>query len=297
MKIQFLNGGLANQVFQYIFYRYAELSLPGDEPWFLDDSFFFVHDVHNGYELERVFGLHPKLLSEFFDADVWEYMIREKREHNKSIPQQLLENGMEISMVAEADNVDQWNPFSGKIYRVPNDDFYPELIRMPGDIYYHGYWIRKEWLDAYREVFAKELSFPEIDAADARNCGYLEQILGCTSVSIHIRRGDYVKEQLAWAESAFRQMIESVLRQVPEAVLFVFSDDPAWCREHREALGFDLPHETVIVEGNQGPEAFRDLQLMTSCEGMCLSNSAFCYLAALLNTRKSFVINPTRRQI
>lgn len=30
MKIQFLNGGLANQAFQYIFARYYELSHPGD---------------------------------------------------------------------------------------------------------------------------------------------------------------------------------------------------------------------------------------------------------------------------
>ena len=62
MKIQFLNGGLANQVFQYIFVRYAELSHPGCAPWFIDDSFFFVNNVHNGYELERVFNINANLL-------------------------------------------------------------------------------------------------------------------------------------------------------------------------------------------------------------------------------------------
>ncbi len=244
-----------------------------------------------------MFGLQPRLLSTFFEADVWEYMIGEKRDHGKSIPQQLLENGMEISMVAEADNVDHWNPFSGKIWRVPNDDFYPELIRAPGDVYYHGYWIRKEWMEAYRDVFDKELSFPEIESTDALNTGYMERIMNSRSVSLHIRRGDYVKEGLAWDVTAFRQMIETVLLQMPDAVLFVFSDDPGWCREQSEALGLNLAHETVIVEGNQGKNAFRDLQLMSSCEGMCLSNSAFCYLAALLNKRRSLVINPTRRKL
>ena len=39
MKIQFLNGGLANQAFQYIFARHYELSHPG-EIMYLDDSYF-----------------------------------------------------------------------------------------------------------------------------------------------------------------------------------------------------------------------------------------------------------------
>ena len=41
MKIVFLNGGFANQIFQYIFYRYAQIKAPGEE-WYLDDSFLFI---------------------------------------------------------------------------------------------------------------------------------------------------------------------------------------------------------------------------------------------------------------
>ncbi|MCI9144363.1 MAG: alpha-1,2-fucosyltransferase, partial [Lachnospiraceae bacterium] len=51
MKIQFLNGGLANQAFQYIFTRVYELSHPG-EVIYMDDSYFALNTVHNGYELE-----------------------------------------------------------------------------------------------------------------------------------------------------------------------------------------------------------------------------------------------------
>ena len=57
MRIQYFNGGLANQVFQYIFYRYGQLTTGHPEEWFLDDSFFFFKHQHNGYELEKVFGL------------------------------------------------------------------------------------------------------------------------------------------------------------------------------------------------------------------------------------------------
>lgn len=79
MKIQYLNGGLANQVFQYIFVRFAELYNPQNEPWFIDDSFFFLNNVHNGYELEKVFGIQANLLSRHFDSDVWAEFIKNKK--------------------------------------------------------------------------------------------------------------------------------------------------------------------------------------------------------------------------
>ena len=47
MKIQFLNGGLANQAFQYIFAKYYELSHPGDA-MYMDDTYFALNTVHNG---------------------------------------------------------------------------------------------------------------------------------------------------------------------------------------------------------------------------------------------------------
>ena len=91
-KIQFLNGGLANQAFQYIFARYYELSHPGGV-MYMDDSYFALNTVHNGYELEKVFGIKPHMLSEVFDQEMWQYIL-EERKNGKSIPQILLIMGM-----------------------------------------------------------------------------------------------------------------------------------------------------------------------------------------------------------
>ena len=77
MRIQFLNGGLANQTFQYIFARYYELAK--GEPMYLDDSYFALHTVHNGYELEKVFGIKPHMLSDCFDEEVWGFMLEERK--------------------------------------------------------------------------------------------------------------------------------------------------------------------------------------------------------------------------
>ena len=49
---------------------------------------------------------------------------------------------------------------------------------------------------------------------------------------------------------------------------------------------------TVYVEGNTKGSNFRDLQLMSMCRGLLMSNSAFCYLAALLNEGMEICVEP-----
>ena len=172
MKVQFLNGGLANQAFQYIFAKYYELSYPGDI-MYLDDSYFALNTVHNGYELEKVFGVKPHFLSECFDEEVWNFILEEKRQ-GKSVPQILNENGIPMYMVSEVGESHQgFNPFSGKVISVPCSEYDHVITGAPGDVYYHGYWINKWWMEKYKDYFLKELTFPVIE--DAKNQEYEEK--------------------------------------------------------------------------------------------------------------------------
>ncbi len=295
MKIQFLNGGLANQAFQYIFARYYELSHPG-EAMYLDDTYFALNTVHNGYELERVFGLKPHKLSQCFDEEVWNFILEEKR-RGKSVPRIFCENGIETYMVSDVgDGCQTYNPFTGKVVLVPSGEYDPEILDMAGNVYYHGYWIVKDWFERYREVFLEEFSFPEIP--DAKNREYLARIQSTRSVSVHIRRGDYV--DLGWAlePEAYECFIDHFLKKHgTDWELFVFSDDVPWCREHQEELGLQRFSTVHFVEGNTQKQDYIDLQLMSQCEGMIMSTSAFCYLAFLLNQRKRVVVNFTSRKV
>lgn len=294
MKIVFLNGGLANQIFQYIFFRYAQIYSP-DEQWYLDDSFFFINRVHNGYEIGSVFGLCPDLLSSYFDADVWQYMIDTKRTQNTSIPQILFENGINIRMISESDNWKHWNPFSGDCEELKGAKYYPDIVKKHGEVYYHGYWLTSEWFHKVETNIRSELIFPKID--ESYNMEFLDMIQNTESCSIHIRRGDYVSMGFSVADYIYRNEIRDMLDNVPGITLFVFSDDMDYCKEHWHDLGLDMPKETVFVEGNQGETAYRDLQLMTYCKFMINGNSSFCYLAALLNTNLEGIINPTGRKL
>lgn len=189
MKIQFLNGGLANQAFQYIFARYYELACPG-ESMYMDDTYFALHTVHNGYELEKVFGIKPHMLSQCFDEEVWNFILEERRK-GKSVPTILCENGISTYAVFEGHKaVRNFNPFDGETRYVPGNDYIPWVLKMEGNVYYDGYWINKGWFNEYKEIFLKEFTFPEI--SDEINRERLNRIQGSRSVSVHIRRGDYV---------------------------------------------------------------------------------------------------------
>lgn len=297
VRVQFLNGGLANQTFQYIFARYYELSHPG-EKMFLDDSYFANNTVHNGYELERVFGVKPHLFSETFQPQVWEEILAKRRDEGKSISQILKEYGVPSYMVSEVEGFETFNPFDGKVFRIPINDYYPEILdlNLDGVIYYHGYWIHAKWFQTYEDIFRKELQFPAI--TDEKNLRYMTQIKTTKSVSLHVRRGDFVSLGWAFNEQTLFKLNEAFLDVFGAGwTVFVFSDDIAWCMEHKEELGITLYDEQIFVEGNVNGNNYIDMQLMSECRGMIVSNSSFCYLAALLNKNKDCIFNITHREI
>lgn len=295
MKIQFLNGGLANQAFQFIFAKYYELSHPGEQ-MYLDDSYFALNTVHNGYELEKVFGIRPHIISEYFDAESWDFILEERR-RGKSVPQVLCENGFSMSMVSEVGNrYRQFNPFEGTVMPIPSNGYFPEIMDIPGDVYYHGYWLHGSWFGRYQSIFSELFHFPEI--TDEKNRGYMERIKSSQSVSVHIRRGDYVTLGIAYTSEEYQAMLKKFADGIPgKWELFVFSDDIGWCRENQEELGIAFFEKVTWVEGNENGKNYIDLCLMSQCKAMILSNSAFCYLAALLNTKKQYVLNPTKREL
>lgn len=294
LKIQFFNGGLANQAFQYIFARHYELAHPG-KIMYLDDSWFALNTVHNGYELEKVFGIKPHMLSEAFDADVWAYML-EERKQGKSIPQILKDNDADISMISEMLNYENFNPFNGIAYIIEMAKYCPEILNFNEDMYYHGYWLNKGWFDAFKSHFLKEFHFPALP--DEYNRKLMRRILDKPSASIHIRRGDYVNLNIAYEAAKYKEIVDVCIKQGGgDASLYVFSDDISWCKQNCEEIGLNRFKDLIYVDGNSGERNYIDMQLMKNCEIMMIGNSAFAFLATLLNQRRKLVINGSGRDI
>lgn len=293
MRIQKLSGGLACQVFQYVFMRYGQITHP-EEDWYLDDSDFFVEDKYNGYELEKVFNIKPKLLSQAFDKDVWEEMI-EKKKSGISIPQMIKETGVPLIMYAEDDSYKQ-DSFDGHVYRMlPEGGFYPEIPQIESaNVYYHGCWIEKNWFDSYREKMLEELTFPELKSKQAKL--YMDKIMSGKSVALHIRRGDYVELGLAQDTAYYFNAMKDLADKYKDFTVYVFSDDLYWCNQHAYELGLNFAPKIEYISGNMKTESYVDLQLMSKCQIIIMANSAFSFLAGLMDTRLEEYMNPWTKE-
>ena len=299
MKMVWMNGGLGNQLFQYIFYRYLE-EKSGDI-CYIDDRFFFQRQQHFGYEINKIFGLTPNLLSNFFDEDVWEEVLKATKSevniidffNDSGLPLQVVSEGSFISDYYKNHSV----PYTGKLYSFAANTYSPEIVKLQGDTYYHGYYINMNWFKDILDLILRDLKFPEID--DEYNMDIAKKIGYHNSVAVHIRRGDFVTLGWSLEPDWYRQAVDAMKQTVAKPIFYIFSDDAEWCRSNLETLGFDRSDRIVFVEGNTGGKNFRDMQLMTLCKNLIIANSSFSYLAALLNRQPGkCVINPiSSRQI
>ena len=290
MKFQYFNGGLGNQLFQYIFYRYFQLH--SEDEIYLDNMKFFKVHEHNGYELESVFGVNPNLISDYFEPDVWEYMVEVAKSGGGDLCQQMKDLGSDIVMVAETDNF----AYNGEVHFVPPNAYHPELVSLPGNIYFFGYWINKNWFNKIREPMMKELVFPKI--TDKVNLGYLSTIIMENCVSVHIRRGDFITLGFNLPEQFYQEAMANMAEALPDATYIIFSDDILWCKDNYRELGLDKAKDKLVfVTGNEGDKSYIDMDLMSRCRGMILANSSFSYFAALYNNRPDkVIINPSRQR-
>jgi hypothetical protein len=320
--ISFINGGLGNQVFQYIFARYVEERT--GRRVYLDDSYFSLFSdmiaadrelrphpqdtiMHNGFEMERVFPNLPKprLLSEYYGPEVWAGMIEkargtmgdpannfatlyQPRADSSSVLQQIYDGGTELTMISE------YAPprFTGVTLHTPPCRFNSAVADVPGDLYFWGWWIHQGWFDAYRDKLLAELAFPEI--TDDKNRQYERDIKGSFSIGVHIRRGSFARHGQSIGEWIYAGVINALYERHPGAAFFVFSDEPDWCKVNAQSLGL-MGKEAVFVEGNYDyANNYIDMQLMAMCSILVVGNSSFSYLASLLNQTPGFYAEMTK---
>lgn len=100
-----------------------------------------------------------------------------------------------------------------------------------------------------------------------------------TSVSIHIRRGDYLKLQNKYIVQPL-EYYQKALEQIPHDNVLVFSDDLAWCRKN-----FKGDKYVFIDEGD-----WQSLCLMSMCSHNVICNSSFSWWAAYLNRNPDRIV-------
>lgn len=293
MIIVRFTSGLGNQMFQYNLYSMLKERFP-NVPVKADVTWFHANSEHQGYELRRIFEHknNPEFLLQ--EASVFDLLrvtglipcfVKGKSaktfEKLRYYPNRILRLFSEKHF---------------QKYRIDQTGFEDnqtilkqiEAIDPKKNWYITGFFIEEVY---YRERLSKirnQLRFP--DVKDTANAEMLRQIEETESVSIHVRRGDYLSVQyqnsfLSLSMDYYKKAVEEVCRKVDSPVFYIFSDDKEYIEKE-----FDWLANKVIVEGNTGQNSYLDMMLMSRCHHNIIANSTFSVWAGLLNVHEDGMV-------
>jgi hypothetical protein len=164
----------------------------------------------------------------------------------------------------------------------PHFQYWPSLWSLHNSVYLDGYWQSEKYFKATSHSIHNAFAF-SLPLSD-RNQDLADKISACNSVSVHVRRGDYVSSPSTnqvhgcCSLEYYRQAAIRVLDQVIDAHFFVFSDDPEWVRAN-----LALPASCTYIGHNQGATSYCDMQLMSMCQNHIIANSSFSWWGAWLS--------------
>jgi hypothetical protein len=145
-----------------------------------------------------------------------------------------------------------------------------------------GFWQSEKYFNLHREALV-EVFQPAYDL-ECESKGWLDKIESTRSVSIHIRRGDYVNLKSAadfhgvLALDYYQTAVRILQEQYFDLNFFVFSDDLTWCRDVFRSL-----NNFHFVDTNSDKSSL-DLLLMSRCNHNIIANSSFSWWGSWLNS-------------
>lgn len=249
MKIVLYTAGLGNQIFQYFFSLWLQKKYPKEKIYGVYDPAILAN--HNGLEVQDVFCIQLPPTNKF--VYIVERVIRAWYKRTN------------IELYSSHDNY------------------------LKNTLYYEGYWHDK---DLFKD-FVKGLRF-RTPVLNKENDLVLSEIMNSDSVFLHVRRGDYLKPEFKdeFSHSCpieyYEKAIALILKKMPEAKFYVFSDDITWVRR-----SINIPNPTY-VDWNTGKNSYLDMYLMSHCKAAIIANSSFSFWGAMLGQKKKVVIKPKR---
>ncbi|MFC0427914.1 alpha-1,2-fucosyltransferase [Chryseobacterium scophthalmum] len=268
-----LIGGLGNQMFQYATAR--ALALHRDEPLSIDGRLF------DNYKLRNFCLSHFSIEAIVVKND----LPLKTPGFSKKVVDQILKKTNTFIL--------QNKLFS--VYQEKNLLFDDSLFRNgKKNIYLKGYFQSEKYFVKYEDQLRKD--FKIVTPLKKETIDLLKIIKEKNSVSLHIRRGDYVSNPTVNAIHGtcdlnyYHRAIEIVKEKILHPVFFIFSDDIDWAKENLK-----LENTTYFVDFNDASTSYEDLKLMSACKHNIIANSSFSWWGAWLNTNKSkTVIAPSK---
>ncbi len=264
-----VGGGLGNQMFQYAFYLNFKKYHRNTK---IDVTGYSKNQIHNNYELDRIFKIQPiyACLSEL------ETLLDKRQTLLHKVKRKI------------------WGYRPHHYYEHTfNYEYKPWIFHKKQPTFLQGCWLSYKYFSEIEEELVQTFSFPPLQ--EKRNLELHKEISEKESVSIHIRRGDYLKSPIhkdICDVNYYKKAIRKLYEMHSQCFFILFSDDPLWTKDNIVPL---LENNYKVVDWNRGHESYRDMQLMTTCKHNIIANSTFSWWGAWLNLYKNkIVISPSK---
>ena len=256
MIITEINGGLGNQLFQYA----AGLSLSLRHQTQLKTAVQFKNS-----DTSRSLGLsHFNLnLIEATQEDV-----------NQLYSGSAVDRAIQAVLPAQFKHV----------YKEKHFAYQSGFEKLGSNVYLKGYWQSERYFSTIanqvKDLFTLQPHFY------SNIIPLIEEINQTESVSIHVRKGDYLQhpysDYYASLESTYYNNALAALQEnLPQLKLYVFTDDPKWVKEN---LALPIPY--TLISGVQTRSMYEDFQAMLSSKYHIIANSSFSWWTAWLSARE-----------
>lgn len=255
-----LKGGLGNQMFQYACGR--SISIKTQQPLQLDVSF-FTNRTSSTLDTPRKYAL-----------SVFNIEASVGSEGVVLVPK--TQNTLLKKILSKVTTLFQKNSTEPTIREILKKE----------KTFLDGYWQSEAYFNDIREVIVKDFTL--------KNELGIEALLikrsiteSPVSVSIHIRRGDYVANKNANAHHGtctlgyYTEAIKLITNTYPEAVFFIFSDDIPWVKEN-----LSTPNTKHFVSNQTTIKDEEEILLMSICNHHIIANSSFSWWGAWLGEQK-----------
>lgn len=155
------------------------------------------------------------------------------------------------------------------------------------DWYFRGMWQDISYFRGYEDIVRGSFVFrePHLKDTDYR---LIEKIKSEKSVSIHVRRGDFIYDNSQFNICHKEYYIEAIKRM--ESIIgtdvkyFIFSDEPEFMKREFEFLN---NKEVVIHDKTQSNI---DMIMMSLCSHNIISNSTFSFWGAFLGNQTNRIV-------
>lgn len=273
MIVSRLVSGLGNQLFQYAIGR--QLSLHHRVPLKLDTGFFETQTLRS-FALDN-YNIQAKIASkkEVDDMLYWQnnpgLIAKFYRKVQRMLPRAKQHYFKEL----------EWWSYD------------PDLLKVSSKVYLDGYWQHYKYYLNISPGILNEITLKKnVEGAVSMEKNIMQDH---SSVSIHIRRGDYITDTLMGMLKLeyYKDAVDYMNAKLNNPSYYIFSDDLNWAKDNLK-----INRSVTYIDLEAGSKYdYVELDLMSKCYHNIIANSSFSWWGAFLNRNPDKIVIAPRNWV